>query len=43
MLFLALAEQLTVIGTAEIVTFDTSLTNQAKNNAPTVKVNLLIP
>jgi predicted nucleic acid-binding protein len=42
-IYLALTEQLAALGTAEIVTFDPGMNNQAKKNAPTVKVNWLPP
>jgi predicted nucleic acid-binding protein len=40
-IYLALAEILTTLGTAELVTFDGGMDNQAKANVPSVKVNLL--
>lgn len=40
-LYIALAEELTQVGPAELLTFDTGLPNQAARNAPTVKVNVL--
>jgi predicted nucleic acid-binding protein len=42
-IYLALAEELAKGGTAEIVTFDAGLENQAKKNSPTVSVKLLAP
>lgn len=42
-IYLALTEQLTAQGPSEIVTFDSGLENQAKKNAPSVKVNFLPP
>jgi predicted nucleic acid-binding protein len=39
--YLALAEELTLSGTAEFLTFDKRVVNVAANNAPSVKVNLL--
>jgi predicted nucleic acid-binding protein len=43
-IYLALAEELTGLGPAEIVTFDGSMANQAAANAPTVRVkHLSIP
>ena len=40
-IYLALTEHLMTDGVAEMVTFDERLANQAKANAPSVKVNLL--
>jgi predicted nucleic acid-binding protein len=40
-LYIALAEQMTKSGTAEIVTFDQGLQKQASANAPLVKVTVL--
>jgi hypothetical protein len=40
-IYLALTEHLMTDGVAEMVTFDVRLANQAKANAPNVKVNLL--
>ena len=40
-LYIALAEDLSVTYDTEIVTFDKGFINQAAENAPTVKVNLL--
>jgi predicted nucleic acid-binding protein len=40
-IYLALAEELTKTGPAEIVTFDDDMEKQAKKNAPTVKVTVL--
>lgn len=40
-LYLALAEELTRTGPAELVTFDVGLEQQAKQNAPTVTIKLL--
>lgn len=40
-LYIALAEVLTRIGVAELLTFDVGLPNQSARNAPTVMVNLL--
>ena len=40
-IYLALTEDLMTDGVAEMVTFDERLANQAKANAPNVKVNLL--
>lgn len=40
-LYLALAEELTKFGPAEIVTFDAGLEKQAKQNAPSVVVKLI--
>lgn len=42
-LYLALAEELARTTTTELLTFDQGLAKQAAKNAPTVKVNLLIP
>jgi predicted nucleic acid-binding protein len=42
-IYLALTETLTALGTAEIVTFDSGMENQAKKNAPTATVNCLPP
>jgi predicted nucleic acid-binding protein len=42
-LYLALAEELAAAGKAELLTFDTGLPNQAKANAPSVSVTLLVP
>jgi predicted nucleic acid-binding protein len=42
-LYLALAEELATLGTAELVTFDVGLQKQAAKHAPTVAVRLLIP
>jgi predicted nucleic acid-binding protein len=42
-LYLALAEELTAIGTPENATFDAGLRNQARANAPSVNVILLTP
>ena len=39
--YIALAEELTVNGAAELLTLDKRLVNVAANNAPSVKVNLL--
>ena len=39
--YIALAEDLTASGAAELLTFDKRLVNVAANNAPSVKVNLL--
>ncbi|MGH9799817.1 MAG: type II toxin-antitoxin system VapC family toxin [Blastocatellia bacterium] len=40
-LYIALAEELSQVRTAELLTFDVGLSKQAARNAPTVKVNLL--
>ncbi|MGH9842316.1 MAG: type II toxin-antitoxin system VapC family toxin [Blastocatellia bacterium] len=40
-IYLALAEELAMRGTAEFLTFDKRVVNVAKNNAPSVKINLL--
>ncbi len=40
-LYIALAEQLTASWMVEILTFDNGYLNQAANNAPSVKVNVL--
>lgn len=42
-IYIALAEQLAQQGPTEVLTFDQGMVNQAAKNAPTVKVNLLIP
>jgi predicted nucleic acid-binding protein len=42
-LYLALAEELTTSGSVELVTFDTHLPNQARVNAPSVSILLLVP
>jgi predicted nucleic acid-binding protein len=42
-IYLALVEKLTSFGNAEIVTFDSRMSNQAKKNAPSVRVNFLPP
>ncbi len=42
-LYIALAEALTQQSPTELLTFDSGLSKQAAKNAPTVKVNLLIP
>jgi predicted nucleic acid-binding protein len=42
-LYIALAEALTQQGPTELLTFDRGMVKQAAQNAPTVKVNLLIP
>ncbi len=42
-LYLALTEELAARGITEILTFDGGMENQAKANAPTVKVRLLVP
>ncbi len=42
-IYLALAEELTTAGPAEIVTFDDDIEKQAKANAPSVRVKLLTP
>jgi predicted nucleic acid-binding protein len=42
-LYLALAEELTTMGPAELMTFDTQLPNQARANAPSVVIHLLVP
>ena len=42
-LYIALAEELAQQVPAELLTFDQGIVNQAAKNAPTVKVNLLIP
>jgi predicted nucleic acid-binding protein len=42
-IYLAFAERLATLGTAEIVTFDEDMQKQAKANAPTVTVNYLSP
>lgn len=42
-IYLALADELTTVGTAEIVTFDDDMEKQAKTNAPSVSVKLLTP
>jgi predicted nucleic acid-binding protein len=41
--YLALTEELTKTRTAEIVTFDAGMDNQAKKYSPTVRVKLLTP
>src|SRR5271166_3204870 len=40
-IYIALAEDLTARGTAELVTFDTGMPNQVAANAPAVTVRLL--
>ena len=42
-IYLALTEKLAALGLAEIVTFDSGMENQAKTNAPAVRVNCLPP
>jgi len=42
-LYIALTEDLAAGGITEILTFDGGMENQAKANAPTVKVRLLVP
>jgi predicted nucleic acid-binding protein len=42
-LYIALTEELTAKGVTEILTFDAGMENQAKTNAPTVKVRTLVP
>jgi predicted nucleic acid-binding protein len=42
-LYLALAEELAVVSTSELLTFDAGLPNQAKANAPSVAISLLVP
>jgi hypothetical protein len=42
-IYLALTEELTKTRTAEIVTFDAGMDNQAKKYSPTVRVKLLMP
>ncbi len=42
-IYIALAEELARYGPTELLTFDQGMVNQAAKNAPTVKVNLLIP
>ncbi len=42
-IYIALTEELAAGGITEILTFDGGMENQAKANAPTVKVRLLIP
>lgn len=42
-IYIALTEELTKKGDAEILTFDDGMENQAKANAPTVKVKVLMP
>jgi predicted nucleic acid-binding protein len=42
-IYLALTEELAKTRTAEIVTFDAGMDNQAKKNSPTVSVKLLTP
>ncbi|MGH9899196.1 MAG: type II toxin-antitoxin system VapC family toxin [Pyrinomonadaceae bacterium] len=41
--YIALAEELARTQETELLTFDDRIVNQVKNNAPTVKVNLLTP
>ncbi len=42
-LYIALAEALTAMGPAELLTFDAQIPNQARANAPSVIVNPLVP
>jgi predicted nucleic acid-binding protein len=42
-LYLALAEELAAVGRSELLTFDAGLPNQAKANAPSVVITLLVP
>jgi len=42
-LYIALAEELAQHGPTELLTFDQGLVKQAAQNAPAVKVNLLLP
>jgi predicted nucleic acid-binding protein len=42
-LYLALAEDVATMGPAELLAFDAQLPNQAKSNAPSVVIRLLIP
>ena len=42
-IYIALAEELAQQGATELLTFDQGMMNQAARNAPTVKINLLIP
>lgn len=42
-IYIALAEELAQHGPTELLTFDQGMVNQAAKNAPTVKINLLIP
>jgi predicted nucleic acid-binding protein len=42
-LYIALTEELATKGVTEILTFDGGMENQAKANAPTVKVRVLVP
>jgi predicted nucleic acid-binding protein len=42
-LYLALAEELAAVSPSELLTFDTGLSNQARANAPSVAITLLVP
>lgn len=42
-LYIALVEDLLSRGVAELLTFDSQIQNQIKNNAASVKVNVLVP